>query len=45
MYHIHLKGIFFLTQKALPVLNNGGRIINLSSVAARISYPEIQPIV
>jgi len=39
MYHIHLKGIFFLTQKALPVLNNGGRIINLSSVAARISYP------
>jgi NAD(P)-dependent dehydrogenase (short-subunit alcohol dehydrogenase family) len=39
MYHIHLKGVFFLTQKALPVLNNGGRIINLSSVAARISYP------
>jgi NAD(P)-dependent dehydrogenase (short-subunit alcohol dehydrogenase family) len=39
MYHIHLKGVFFLTQKALPVLNNNGRIINLSSVAARISYP------
>jgi NAD(P)-dependent dehydrogenase (short-subunit alcohol dehydrogenase family) len=39
MYHIHLKGVFFLTQKALPLLNNGGRIINLSSVAARISYP------
>jgi NAD(P)-dependent dehydrogenase (short-subunit alcohol dehydrogenase family) len=39
MYNIHLKGVFFLTQKALPVLNNGGRIIDLSSVAARISYP------
>lgn len=39
MYHIHLKGVFFLTQKALPLLNNYGRIINLSSVAARISYP------
>jgi NAD(P)-dependent dehydrogenase (short-subunit alcohol dehydrogenase family) len=39
MYHIHLKGVFFLTQKALPVLNNGGRVVNLSSVAARISYP------
>ncbi len=41
MYHIHLKGVFFLTQKALPVLNNGGRIINLSSIAARISYPGV----
>jgi NAD(P)-dependent dehydrogenase (short-subunit alcohol dehydrogenase family) len=39
MYHIHLKGVFFLTQKALSFINNDGRIINLSSVAARISYP------
>ncbi|HEU4471601.1 MAG TPA: SDR family oxidoreductase [Flavisolibacter sp.] len=39
MYNVHLKGVFFLTQKALPFLNNGGRIVNLSSVAARISYP------
>lgn len=38
MYDIHLKGVFFLTQKALPLLNNGGRIINLSSVAARTSF-------
>ncbi len=41
MYHIHLKGVFFLTQKALPVLNNGGRIINLSSIGARMSYPGV----
>ncbi len=41
MYHIHLKGVFFLTQKALPVLNDGGRIINLSSIAARMSHPGV----
>lgn len=41
MYNIHLKGVFFLTQKALPLLNNGGRIVNLSSAVARISYPGV----
>lgn len=39
MYAIHLKGVFFLTQKMLPILNNGGRVINMSSAVARISYP------
>ena len=29
--NIHLKGPFFLTQQALPLLADGGRIINLSS--------------
>lgn len=37
MVNIHLKGVFFLTQKALPVLNDGGRIINISSGLARFS--------
>ncbi len=37
--NLHLKGPFFLTQKALPVLNDGGRIINISSGLARFSYP------
>lgn len=36
--NLHLKGPFFLTQKALPVLNDGGRIINISSGLARFSY-------
>lgn len=36
--NIHLKGPYFLTQKALPVLNDGGRIINISSGLARFSY-------
>ncbi|MDQ4140265.1 MAG: SDR family oxidoreductase [Bacteroidota bacterium] len=37
--NIHYKGVFFLTQKALPYLNNGGRIINISSGLARFSFP------
>lgn len=37
--NIHYKGVFFLTQKALPLLNDGGRIINISSGLARFSYP------
>ena len=37
--NIHYKGVFFLTQKALPIINDGGRIINISSGLARFSYP------
>jgi NAD(P)-dependent dehydrogenase (short-subunit alcohol dehydrogenase family) len=39
LMNVHLKGVFFLTQKALPFINNGGRIINLSSGLARFSLP------
>lgn len=35
--NIHYKGVFFLTQKALPFINDGGRIINISSGLARFS--------
>lgn len=37
--NIHFKGVFFLTQKALPFMNDGGRIINISSGLARFSFP------
>jgi NAD(P)-dependent dehydrogenase (short-subunit alcohol dehydrogenase family) len=37
--NIHFKGVFFLTQKALPLINDGGRIINISSGLARFSFP------
>jgi NAD(P)-dependent dehydrogenase (short-subunit alcohol dehydrogenase family) len=37
--NIHYKGVFFLTQKALPILNDGGSIVNISSGLARFSYP------
>ena len=37
--NIHYKGVFFFTQKALPFINDGGRIINISSGLARFSFP------
>src|ERR1700737_1755132 len=39
LYNVHFKGVFFLTQKLLPLINNGGRIINLSSGLTRIIMP------
>ncbi|MFD2968756.1 SDR family oxidoreductase [Sphingobacterium bambusae] len=39
IYNIHYKGVFFLTQKALPFLHDGGAIINVSSGLTRITMP------
>lgn len=39
LYNIHYKGVFFLTQKALPFLNVGGGIVNISSGLTRITNP------
>ena len=39
MMNIHFKGVYFLTQKAIFLLNDGGRIINISSGLARFSFP------
>lgn len=39
LYNVHLKGVFFLTQRLLPVLADGGRIVNVSSGLTRITYP------
>lgn len=39
MVNIHLKGPFFLSQKLIPLMKDGGRIINLSSGLARFSKP------
>ena len=39
IYNIHYKGVFFLTQKALPFLNEGGGVINISSGLTRITMP------
>ncbi|UKT64593.1 SDR family NAD(P)-dependent oxidoreductase [Pedobacter mucosus] len=39
LVNIHFKGPFFLTQKALEILNDGGGIINISSGLARFSLP------
>ncbi|WP_166962983.1 SDR family oxidoreductase [Yeosuana marina] len=39
MVNIHFKGVYFLTQKALAYLNDGSRIINISSGLARFTFP------
>jgi len=39
VYSVHFKGVFFLTQALLPLMNDGGRIVNLSSGLARFSIP------
>jgi NAD(P)-dependent dehydrogenase (short-subunit alcohol dehydrogenase family) len=39
LMRVHLKGPFFLTQALLPLIADGGRIVNLSSGLARFSLP------
>jgi NAD(P)-dependent dehydrogenase (short-subunit alcohol dehydrogenase family) len=39
LVNIHLKGVFFLTQKLLPLLADGGRIVNISSGLSRFALP------
>jgi len=36
---VHLKGPFFLTQALLPLIADGGRIVNISSGLARFALP------
>ena len=36
---VHLKGVFFLTQALLPLIIDGGRIVNVSSGLTRITLP------
>lgn len=36
---VHFKGVFFLTQALLPLIADGGRIVNLSTGLTRVSYP------
>ncbi|BAR61535.1 putative oxidoreductase [Bradyrhizobium diazoefficiens] len=43
IYRVNFKGVFFLTQKLLPLMSDGGRIVNLSSGLARIIIPGSGP--
>jgi len=40
LLRVNLRAPFFLIQQAMPRLPVGGRIINITSTAARIGYPE-----
>lgn len=37
--NVHFKGVYFLTQKLLPLIKDGGRIVNISSGLARVALP------
>ncbi|WP_158820610.1 SDR family NAD(P)-dependent oxidoreductase [Granulicella sp. S156] len=39
IYNVHFKGVFFLTQKLLPLINDGGRIVNVSTARTRLISP------
>lgn len=39
LFNVHVKGVFFLTQALLPLLADGGRIVNFSSGLTRIAAP------
>jgi NAD(P)-dependent dehydrogenase (short-subunit alcohol dehydrogenase family) len=39
MVRVHFKATFFLTQKLLPLIADGGRILNVSSGLARFTFP------
>lgn len=39
LVNVHLKGVFFLTQTLLPLIEDGGKILNVSSGLARFALP------
>ncbi|MBL8644212.1 MAG: SDR family oxidoreductase [Rhodospirillaceae bacterium] len=39
LFDVHVKGVFFLVQALLPLIADGGRIVNFSSGLTRVSYP------
>ncbi|MCJ7995155.1 SDR family oxidoreductase [Rhizobium cremeum] len=39
LFNVHVKGVFFLTQALLPLMADGGRIVNFSSGLTRVSFP------
>jgi NAD(P)-dependent dehydrogenase (short-subunit alcohol dehydrogenase family) len=39
MMNVHFKGVVFLTQQLLPILNDNGGIVNISSGLTRVSFP------
>jgi NAD(P)-dependent dehydrogenase (short-subunit alcohol dehydrogenase family) len=39
LMNVHFKGVYFLTQKLLPLIADGGRIVNISTGLARFAQP------
>lgn len=43
LFNVHLKGPFFLTQTLLPLLADGGQIVNLTSATTRCAFVGVAP--
>lgn len=43
LLNVHLKGPFFLTQALLPLLADGGSIVNMTSATSRVATPGVAP--
>jgi NAD(P)-dependent dehydrogenase (short-subunit alcohol dehydrogenase family) len=43
LYQVNYKGVFLLTQQLLPLIRDGGRIVNISSGLTRFTVPESGP--
>ena len=41
MFTVNVRSLFFITQKILPLIPDGGRIVNLSSVVSRTYFPNV----
>lgn len=39
LLNIHFKGVYFLTQRLIPMMNDGGGIVNISSGLTRVTVP------
>jgi 3-oxoacyl-[acyl-carrier protein] reductase len=42
VFNVNVKSLFFITQAAIPRLNDGGRIISTSSVVSRLPFPGVE---
>jgi NAD(P)-dependent dehydrogenase (short-subunit alcohol dehydrogenase family) len=43
LFNVHLKGPFFLTQALLPLITDGGQIVNMASATSRVATPGVAP--
>ena len=43
LYRVHLKGPFFLTQTLLPLMADGGHIVNIGSATTRVATSGVAP--
>jgi NAD(P)-dependent dehydrogenase (short-subunit alcohol dehydrogenase family) len=43
LFRVHLKGPFFLTQALLPLMADGGHIINVASATSRVAFAGVAP--